>query len=151
MKEKKELKRYLVKKFLWVLLGIVVCEIGINMLCTYWIFPVLREYIGGPFFENFAYNGSGTVSIYILFFWMIAEFFLSLFPNVAVEPVLQFLMSHFQMIFPKEFGIIFYELQDNFLDSYCLGCFVIVVLLFLFAILPPENDKRRPKSPSTPS
>lgn len=136
MKERKELKVFLVKNFLLVILGIALCEVGINFICSYWIFPVLRDTIGGPFFENFGIYGYGSGTIYISFFWLLVEGVLALLPDVVSRPISRFFDLNFSNIIPEEIDMAFHGAGREIMDSYYLGCFIILFLLLILAILP---------------
>lgn len=136
MEEKRGLKVFLVKNFLLVILGIALCEVGINLIYSYGIFPALRESIGGPFFENFGIYGYGSGTIYISFFWLLLEGILALLPDVISEPVSQFFDINLPNFIPKGIDMAFHGAGRDVLDSYYVGCFIILFLLLFLAILP---------------
>ena len=136
MREKRDLKVFLVKNFLLTMLGIAICELVINILLSYVIFPALENGIGGPFFENFTTGNRSFGVVYTMFFWLIAEAILSLLPQVVSQSVHRFLDTHFRGNIPQRIGNILNGNSEEVLSLYYLGCIVILLLLLLFMFLP---------------
>ena len=48
MNGKKQIDTYIIRNFLLVVLGIAICEIFVNIIYSYMVFPFLRNEVGGP-------------------------------------------------------------------------------------------------------
>lgn len=136
MTEKREMKVFLVKNFLLVIFCIAVCELGINFLYSYAVFPYLQKWVGGPFFEKFTIKSAGASTLYAMLFWLIAEGILSLLPRMASQSVHQFLDRYFTGWVPQEIGNILHGNSREVLSLYYVGCFIILLLLMVVALLP---------------
>lgn len=136
MEEKRDMRRFLVRKFLMVILWIAVCEFGINMLYSSAVFPYLRNKVGGPFFENMGLGKYGSSALYTAFFWFLGEVLWSLLPDIAAKTVRGFINAHFQWMFPQEFGTLLGGKGHEVLDLYYVGCLMILLALAFVALLP---------------
>lgn len=136
MKEKKAMTVFLVKNFLLIILRIAVCQLGINILYSNLVFPYLQKWVGGPFFEKFALSNWNASTLYTMFFWLLMEGGLSLLPRVASQSVHQFLNRHFAGQIPQEIGSILHGNSKEVLSLYYAGCFIILLLLVVIALLP---------------
>lgn len=136
MREKKDMKFFLVKNFLLTMLGIAICELIINILLSYVIFPVLEESVGGPFFENFTTGNRSFGVVYTMFFWLIAEAVLSVLPQMVSQSVHQFLDTNFRGNIPQRIGSILNGDSEEVLSLYYLGCIMILLLLLIIMFLP---------------
>ena len=136
MEEKKNMTVFLVKKFLFVMFCIAVCQLAINILYSYLVFPYIQKWVGGPFFDNFTLSYWNVGTLYAMFFWLFVEGVLSLLPRVASQSVHQFLDRYFDGKIPQEIGSILYGNSREVLNLYYVGCFIILLLLILVALLP---------------
>ena len=68
MNGKKQIDTYIIRNFLLVVLGIAICEIFVNIIYSYMVFPFLRNEVGGPVFEQFGQGGYGSSVVYSAFF-----------------------------------------------------------------------------------
>lgn len=136
MGEKNELKRFLVKKFLLVILVIAACEFLINLLYSNVIFPWLRNEVGGPLFGNLGNGTYGASALYTTFFWFFGEALLFLLPDIAEKSVRGFINTYFYRMFPQEIGVLSRGKGQDIWNLYYIGCLMILILLILFALLP---------------
>ncbi len=136
MEDRKSMKGFLVKNFLLGILGIVICESGINILYTYVVFPYLEKQVGGPLFEGFITGNRGTGALYAVFFWMIVEMVLSLLPSVVSQSVHQFLDTNFRGIVSQRMGNILHGNSREVLNMYYAGCFIILLILLILLLIP---------------
>lgn len=136
MEEKKNMTVFLVKKFLLVIFCIAVCQLGLSILYSYLVFPYLQKWVGGPFFDNFTLSYWNVGTLYAMFFWLFVEGVLSLLPRVASQSVHQFLDRYFDGKIPQEIGSILHGNSREVLNLYYVGCFIILLLLILVALLP---------------
>lgn len=136
MEEKKNMRGFLIKKFLLVILGIAVCELGINVLYSGVVFPYLRDEVGGPFFGSLGLRTYGSSALYTAFFWFLGEMFLSFLPDIAAKSMRGFINAHFQWMLPQEFGTLSGGKGHEVLGLYYVGCLMTLVVLVLVALLP---------------
>lgn len=137
MEEKKDMTVFLVKNFLLIILGIAICQLGINVVYSYIVYPYLQKWVGGPFFKIFALgDGRGSGVLYAVFFWLLVEGVLSLLPRVVSQSVHQFLNRYFDGWIPQEIGIILHGNSKEVLDLYYVGCAIILLILIVIALLP---------------
>ncbi len=136
MEDKRNMTIFLVKNFLMVMFFIAVCQLGISILYSYLVFPYIQKWVGGPFFDNFTLSNWNVGTLYAMFFWLFAEGILSLLPRMASESVHQFLDRHFDGRIPQEIGSILHGNSREVLNLYYVGCFIILLVLILVALLP---------------
>lgn len=136
MREKRDMKVFLVKNFLLVIICIAVCESGLNLLYSYVVFPYLKEWVGGPFFEIFANGSRGAGTLYTMLFWLLAEIALSYMPGFFSKSIHQFLDSNFSGIIPQKIGNILHGNSEEVLSLYYAGCIVIILALLILTVLP---------------
>ena len=118
MEKKRSMTIFLVKNFLYVMLCIAICQLASSILYSYLVFPYLQKWVGGPFFDNFTLSHWNVGTLYVMFLWLFVEGILSLLPRVVSQSVHQFLDSRVV------------------LNLYYVGCFIILLVLILIALLP---------------
>lgn len=136
MEEKNNIRGFLVKKFLQVILGIALCEFGINVLYSNVIFPYLRNEIGGPFFENLGLGTYGSSALYTMLFWLFAQTVLSLLPDIAARSAQQFLNDNFEWMIPRKMGALPESAGHEAWGLYYVACLMILLVLVVLALLP---------------
>lgn len=136
MEEGKNLKIFLVKYFLMLMIVIALCEMGINVIYTYLVFPFLRDRIGGPFFSDFGMHGYGASAILMSILGMVAGGILSLLPARISVQIYQLMESPFGSTFFTEVGRAFSDHRQNTKGMYYLGCLLLLLLLLVVALLP---------------
>lgn len=136
MREKREMRGFLFKNFLLVMLVIAICETVLNILYSYFVFPYLEEWVGGPFFQIFTADSRGAGTLYVMLFWLFVEGILSLLPQMASWTVHQYLDANFRGTVPQQIGSILHGDSREVLDLYYAGCFMILLVLFAAAVLP---------------
>jgi len=133
--KKKDMRGFLVKKFLLVILNILTCEFGINLLYSFVIFPFLRNEIGGPFFEHLGQGTFGFSALYSVFFWLFSKAVLAVLPDVLAESAYQFIYANLGIMLPQgSEGIT--DSGHNVMALYYVGCLLILLVLFLGFLLP---------------
>lgn len=135
MEEGRELKIFLVKHFLMLMAVIALCEMGINMIYTYLVFPYLRDRVGGPFFSDFGMRGYGASAILMSILGMMAGWVLSLLPARISVQIYQLMEAPFGNTFFIEAGKAFGDHRDT-RGMYYLGCLLLLLLLLIIALLP---------------
>ena len=136
MEKKRNMTIFLVKNFLYVMLCIAICQLAISILYSYLVFPYLQKWVGGPFFDNFTLSHWKVCNLYVMFLWLFVEGILSLLPRVVSQSVHQFLDRYFDGKIPQEIGSILHGNSREVLNLYYVGCFIILLVLILIALLP---------------
>lgn len=136
MEKKRNMTIFLVKNFLYVMLCIAICQLAISILYSYLVFPYLQKWVGGPFFDNFTLSHWNVGTLYVMFLWLFVEGILSLLPRVVSQSVHQFLDRYFDGKIPQEIGSILHGNSREVLNLYYVGCFIILLVLILIALLP---------------
>lgn len=135
MNGKKQMDTYIIRSFLLVVLGIAVCELFINIFYSYVVFPFLRNEVGGPIFEQFGQGGYGSSVVYSAFFWLVAGTLMSLLPSWVSNTFYHYWGSGYEVYLPAQYNLDLHSMSDGKL-LYYIGCFVILILLIIVAILP---------------
>ena len=97
MNGKKQIDTYIIRNFLLVVLGIAICEIFVNIIYSYMVFPFLRNEVGGPVFEQFGQGGYGSSVVYSAFFWLVMGIVMSLLPSWFSNTFYHYLGSGFEV------------------------------------------------------
>ena len=135
MNGKKQIDTYIIRNFLLVVLGIAICEIFVNIIYSYMVFPFLRNEVGGPVFEQFGQGGYGSSVVYSAFFWLVMGIVMSLLPSWFSNTFYHYLGSGFEVYLPAQYNIDLHSMSDGML-LYYVGCLVIFILLVVAAVLP---------------
>ena len=120
MEEGKDLNIFLVKHFLMLMVVIALCEMGINVIYTYLVFPFLRDRIGGPFFSDFGMHGYGASAILMSILGMMAGGIISLLPAKISVQIYQLMESPFGSTFFTEVGKALGDHRQNTKGMYYL-------------------------------
>lgn len=135
MGEKREIDSYIARNFLLVLLGIAICELILNVIYSYGLFPFLREQVGGPFFENFGQSGYGASVVSSALFWLVFNGILSMAPSLVSTSFYQYISGNFDAYIPKEYNLDSKNVTNGML-LYYIGCIIILLLLLAIVLLP---------------
>lgn len=135
MNGKKQIDTYIIRNFLLVVLGIAICEIFVNIIYSYMVFPFLRNEVGGPVFEQFGQGGYGSSVVYSAFFWLVMGIVMSLLPSWFSNTFYHYLGSGFEVYLPAQYNLDLHSMSDGML-LYYVGCLVILILLVVAAALP---------------
>lgn len=136
MKEKNDMRGFLVRKFLQIICVIAFCELCINLLYSIAVFPYLRNQIGGSLFEKLGKVHYGSGALYMTFFWVVVEAILSIVPDFISKSAHHFIDTYFSGSASQELGKMFRGNVTSSMDLYYLGCMLILLVLVIIALLP---------------
>lgn len=132
---KRELKGFLIRRFLVVMAGIAAASIGIDMLYSNLLLPFLKENLGNSLFQGISEDAYGAGTLISLILWLVVEGILELFPNWVSQSANQFIMRYIS----SDIGGVWNYLQNPEYDILSLrhiGSLLILLLLVALAVLP---------------
>lgn len=136
MKEKNDMRGFLVRKFLQIICVIALGELCINLVYSVAIFPYLRNHVGGPLFARLGEVHYGSGALYMTFFWIAVEAVLSIVPDFIAKSAHHFIDTYFSGSASQELGKMFRGNVTSSTDLYYLGCMLILFVLVIIALLP---------------
>lgn len=132
---KEELKGFLIKRFLIVLVGIAVLTLLIDMFYSNILFPVLKNNLGDSLFRRISEDDYGAGALIKVIIWVILKSILEFFPNFISESASQFVSNYIGDDSGRTWNYL-QNIEYDILSLQNIGSFMLLLLLVAISLLP---------------